>query len=207
MGFWERMEAIGAENDVLRHPFYVRWTAGDLQPEELARYAGEYRHVVVGLAAGARRAAECAPPALHGELSAHAVEEAEHVELWDRFARAVGADLERQPLPGTQACAVEWSGAGEHGLAELLSGLYAIEAAQPAISSAKLAGLRDHYGLDTPDATAYFELHERLDVDHAAADRELLELLLADACEERLLARAEAVLRANWLLLDGIQRG
>src|SRR3979411_3398751 len=52
-------EARGAIN-VLEHPFYQRWTAGELSAEELSCYAGEYRHAVSALAEASSRAAEAA---------------------------------------------------------------------------------------------------------------------------------------------------
>jgi pyrroloquinoline-quinone synthase len=208
MEFWNRIDDVLADGDVLRHPFYVRWSAGELTRPELARYAGEYRHAVVALADCASRAAESAPAELAPGLRAHASEEAEHIELWDRFAAAVGGDARQTPLPETERCARAWSCEGDAELLERLVALYAIEAAQPEISRTKLDGLRDHYDLDSPDAIAYFVLHAERDIEHAAAGRALIERLLADgqADEDRLLARAESVLRANWELLDGVDR-
>ena len=51
MDFWTKLENLRSECNVLEHPFYQRWTAGDLQASELAHYAGEYHHAVVALAA------------------------------------------------------------------------------------------------------------------------------------------------------------
>jgi pyrroloquinoline quinone (PQQ) biosynthesis protein C len=87
-----------------------------------------------------------------------------------------------------------------------LVGIYAIEAAQPAISAAKATGLRERYGIDSPAATAYFDLHERLDVEHAEDGRAFIAQHLDGADPGRLVARAEEVLRANWELLDGLER-
>ena len=84
--------------------------------------------------------------------------------------------------------------------------LYAIEAGQPAISATKRAGLLEHYGIEEGPATAYFTLHADLDHEHAAAGREQIEPRLAGADRYALLAEAEAVLRANWELLDGVER-
>jgi pyrroloquinoline-quinone synthase len=206
MDFWDRIETVRDSCDVLQHPFYVRWSAGSLSREELARYAGEYRHAVVALADCSEQAAASAPPALATGLSAHAAEERDHVELWDRFARAVGSEAPTEPRPETVTCAREWA-CEDAGLLERLVAMYALEAGQPAISVAKLEGLREHYGLDTPDATAYFELHAERDIEHAAAGRALIERLAPGADEDRLVARAEAVLRGNWELLDGVDRG
>jgi pyrroloquinoline-quinone synthase len=205
MDFWNRLDQVRAENDVLKHSFYVRWSAGELTGEELARYAGEYRHAVVALADAASGAAAAASdPALRAELSQHAAEEAEHVALWDKFASAVGGSRVTAPLPETASCAATWAGGSDRPLLDSLVAIYAIEAGQPAISQTKLQGLRAHYGVDE---TEYFDVHVKRDVEHAAAGRALIEQRLEGADQDQLLAQAGAVLRANWRLLDGVERG
>jgi pyrroloquinoline-quinone synthase len=173
--------------NVLEHPFYVRWERGELTREELARYAGEYRHAVVALARAARTAG------LHDE------EEVAHISLWDDFASAVGAEDAREPLPETRCCASAWTAADDElGAAAIL---YAIESGQPEISLTKLRGLVDHYGFEEGSpATGYFELHAEQDHEHAAQARAALE------GEEHglLVGLAEAALAANWALLDGV---
>jgi pyrroloquinoline-quinone synthase len=205
MDFWNRLDQVRADNDVLKHSFYVRWSAGELTGEELARYAGEYRHAVVALADAASSAAAAASdPALRAELSEHAAEEAEHVALWDKFAAAVGGSRVTEPLPETARCAATWAGDSDRPLLDSLVAIYAIEAGQPAISQTKLQGLRAHYGVEE---TEYFDVHVERDVEHAAAGRALIEQRLDGAAQDRLLAQAGAVLRANWRLLDGVERG
>jgi pyrroloquinoline-quinone synthase len=179
--------------DVLKHPFYERWERGELTREELAFYAGEYRHAVVAVAQAA---------AVAGDAE-HAREETEHVALWEDFAAAVEAPLDRDPTPETADCAAAWSPDERF---RALAVLYAVESAQPAISRTKLAGLVEHYGFDEDDSAAgYFRLHAERDLEHARAAREAL----ADAPAARraeLAAVAERALEANWRLLDGVQR-
>jgi pyrroloquinoline-quinone synthase len=194
---WERIEDARQRWDVLRHPFYERWTAGALTPEELARYSGQYRHAVEAIARVSERAA-----AGRADLAEHAIEEREHVELWDRFVRATGGDAAAEPTPETAGCVREWT-AGEDALSQLVT-LYAIEAAQPEISRVKRQGLLHSYGFEDGDGTDYFRVHERLDADHAAQARDLLTELAQEADEDRLVAVAEGAYRANWRLLDGI---
>jgi pyrroloquinoline-quinone synthase len=203
MNFWERIDATLAARNVLEHPFYQRWSAGELTGEELAFYAGEYRHAVVALASSSAAAAGSAPDEIAGGLREHAAEEASHIAVWDRFADAVGADLGRAPLPATAACVEAWDPAGAE-LLERLVAIYAIEASQPAISRTKLDGLRRWYGLGGEDACAYFVVHAERDVEHAADGRQLIERLRPGADEDALVARAEAALHGNWLLLDGV---
>jgi pyrroloquinoline-quinone synthase len=172
--------------DVLEHPFYVRWERGELTPDELARYAGEYRHAVVALARAARTA------------DLHADEEAAHIGLWDDFASAVGTEA-AEPLPETRCCASAWAAAeDELGAAAIL---YAIESGQPAISETKLRGLVEHYGFaEGSEAVEYFVLHGERDHEHAAEAR----AKLSEQEDGRLLGLAEAALAANWALLDGV---
>ena len=204
MHFWSRFDAIARKHDVLRHPFYVRWSAGELSASELADYSGQYRHAVVALAQATALAAADADEDARAELALHAFEEARHVALWDRFIDAVGGDPEAAARADTAACASAWS--GEHGRSQLatLVAVYAIEAAQPEISKTKREGLAAHYGIEGPGA-AYFELHERLDIAHAAAGRKLIDARLGDADHEALLDEADTVLRAHWRLLDGVE--
>jgi pyrroloquinoline-quinone synthase len=206
MDFWSRIEQVRARWNVLEHPFYERWSRGELAREELAAYAGEYHHAVVALADASAAAARSADPAARGELERHAAEEEAHVELWDDFARAVGGAPAPEPAPETAACVRAWAGDPDRPLMHGLVALYAIESGQPQLAATKRAGLAAFYGIEEGPATAYFDLHAELDREHAAAERALIEPRLAGADEEALIAQAETVLRANWELLDGVER-
>ncbi len=195
--FWTELRLIRERWDSLRHPFYVRWSGGELEPDELNRYAGQYRHAVQALATMTARAAQ-----EHEALAPHADEESSHVSLWDDFARAAGNDGGDAANLETRACVETW--AAEDGLLPTLARMYAIERAQPEISRVKREGLVDLYGYEDGPATEYFRLHERLDVEHAAEVRELIEELAADEDEHALLDAAESAVRANWRLLDGV---
>jgi pyrroloquinoline-quinone synthase len=205
MDFWTSLDEIARKHDVLRHPFYQRWSAGELAAGELACYAGQYRHAVVALAGASRSAAEQSAGELRAELDAHAAEESAHVALWDEFVAAVGGERSAVATAETAECEAAWRGEGGRELLPTLVALYAIESAQPAISATKRIGLAEHYGVDGAGAE-YFELHERLDVEHAAVARALIAERLADADHGALLGEAERVLAANWRLLDGVER-
>lgn len=227
MGLVKELDLVRARMDVLAHPFYIRWTAGELTADELSRYAGEYRHAVVALAEASEQAASSAAevaPALAAGLREHAREERQHVQLWDEFARAAAEQVRDRPLPApagdragiadapatapapspqTEACAGAWT-AGQD-LIEQLAILYAIEASQPPIATTKLEGLQRHYGFERgAPPLAYFEVHATRDVEHARSAAELLERLASEDDAPRLLGRAEAALTGNWALLDGV---
>ena len=212
-----RLDEARRAVNVLEHPFYRRWSAGELSAAELSVYAGEYRHAVLALAQASVRAAAKAGAEHRAGLERHAREELAHVALWDEFARAAQAQGQMQTpdvggeseCPRTRACAQAWA-AGEDAL-EHLAVLYAIEASQPEIARTKLDGLTEHYGYaDEGPAVEYFTLHECLDVEHARQASELIEKLLAarpdrEALADRILARAQAALAGNWELLSGVE--
>jgi pyrroloquinoline-quinone synthase len=199
---WDRIEHSRSRWDVLCHPFYRRWSAGELTVEELGRYSGQYRHAVKAIATMSAAAAEAAPE--RGELSRHADEERSHVRLWDGFVAAVGGRTDAEPTPETELCARAWT--ADHGLLPCLARLYAIESGQPAISRTKRHGLVRFYGIDGGAATAYFRVHESRDATHAAETRELIEELVPAGSkqEDAVVAAAESAFRANWRLLDGV---
>jgi pyrroloquinoline-quinone synthase len=197
---WERIDRARERWNVLRHPFYIRWTAGELTGEELARYSGQYRHAVEAIAHASAAAADAAPA--NADLSEHAVEERDHVALWDEFVTATGGESKADPTPETAECVEVWSSGDD--LASRLVTLYAIESAQPEISRLKREGLVSSYGLAAGDGTRYFEVHELLDAEHATQARDLLAEVADEADEDRLVAAAERAYRANWRLLDGV---
>jgi pyrroloquinoline-quinone synthase len=199
---WQRIEDARTRWDVLQHPFYLRWSEGELSREELARYAGQYRHATEAIARLSAQAAEAAPEPERAELHRHAAEEADHVALWDGFVDSVGGQIGAEPTPETRSCVADWT--AEDDLLSSLVRLYAIESGQPQISRIKREGLAEHYGVGDGDGNAYFRVHERLDIEHAEAGRDLIEHHLEGADEDVLVGAAESAFRANWRLLDGV---
>lgn len=197
---WDRIDTARERWDVLRHPFYARWSAGELTPDELAAYSGQYRRAVEAIAEMSEAIAAAFPE--REDLAEHARAEREHVAVWDRFVEATGGERDAQATPETAACVEAWTAEG-HPLATLAR-LYAIESSQPAISRTKLKGLTGHYGFDEGPATEYFSVHEDLDAQHAREGRELIAELAGSGRDDELVAAAAAAYRANWRLLDGI---
>jgi pyrroloquinoline-quinone synthase len=194
MNLIERIDEARARWNVLDHPFYVRWERGELTRDELAFYAGEYRHAVVALADAAAAAGD----------AEHAAEEAAHIDLWDDFAAALDAPLDREPTPETRGCVEAWR---REDPLEARAVLYAVESGQPDVSRTKLTGLVEHYDFAPGSAgTAYFDLHAERDHEHAAASKDVLAAAI-QANPDALVAAAEAALQANWRLLDGVECG
>lgn len=197
---WDRIEAAREHWNVLRHPFYARWSAGELSAEELSAYTGQYRHAVQAIADMSETVAKAFPE--HRELAEHARAERDHVELWDRFLDAAGGTGNATATPETTGCVEAWAVGGDP--LATLARLYAIESSQPAISRTKLDGLTSHYGYDEGPETEYFTVHESLDVEHAREGRGLIAEIAGFGRDDELVAAATAAYRANWRLLDGV---
>jgi pyrroloquinoline-quinone synthase len=197
---FDRIERSRRRWDVLRHPFYRRWSAGELTASDLVRYSGQYRHAVEAIATLSQAAADAAPE--RPELRRHAAEELGHVRLWDGFVEASGGHTGDAPTPETEECVRAWT--AEDDLLSYLIRLYAIESGQPEISVTKREGLLDRYGFSDGAGTAYFKVHATRDTEHAAEVRELVSELASEDDADRLVAAAEGAFRANWRLLDGV---
>jgi pyrroloquinoline-quinone synthase len=199
---WERIEASRERHNVLEHPFYVRWTEGELSGEELADYAGQYRHATAAIARLCADAAAEAPEESRSELRRHAVEEESHIGLWDDFVEAAGGKIGAEPHAETAECVSEWT--SPDGYLESLARLYAIESGQPEIAKVKRDGLVSLYGFHEGPATEYFRVHETDDVAHAEESRRLIASAMTEDDEDRVVAAAESAFKANLRLLDGV---
>ena len=199
---WNRIEESRARHNVLEHPFYVRWSAGELTEQELARYAGQYRHATEALAKLCADTARRAPDPQRSEIELHAAEEQDHIALWDGFVEATGGEIGAQPTPETAECVRTWTTHGSY--VEALAAMYAIESGQPEISRIKREGLSEFYGINGGPGSEYFRVHETADEAHAAENRRLIERAMGPDDEDAVVAAAESVFVANLRLLDGV---
>jgi pyrroloquinoline-quinone synthase len=199
---WDRIEQARSEWNVLEHPFYQRWSAGELTREQLADYSGQYRYATEAVARMSDGVAAAAPAEERRGLEAHAREEHDHIAMWDGFVETVGGDVDAAPNPETVDCVDVWT--RQDGFGPQLARLFAVESGQPAISKTKSEGLSEHYSIHDAPGNLYFTVHEKMDVHHADEGRKLIEKYMNDFDEDQIVAAAEEAFRANWRLLDGV---
>ena len=199
---WKRIEESRAKHNVLEHPFYVKWSAGELSSDELARYSGQYRHATEALAKLTADTAELAPDTRRDEMERHAAEEQEHIALWDDFVEAAGGEIGAEPTPETAECVQTWT--ARRGYLSALARLYAIESGQPEIARIKREGLAEFYGIDGGAGAEYFRVHETMDEAHAAESRRLIDEAMSSEDEDAVVEAAESAFAANMRLLDGV---
>jgi pyrroloquinoline-quinone synthase len=220
--FFEKLEASIAKYDLLCHPFYKAWAAGELTRDDLREYARHYYHHVQAfpsyLAEFALRLDEgeirravlanmCDETGASGGTGKDSVP---HSELWLDFAEGMGARRDMQwhlPVAEVRDLARHFHRVASEGSAEeALAAFYAYESQVPRVAKEKERGLREMYGAD--DKTCgYFSLHATADIYHSNVWRAQLEKCITANPEaaQAALNAAEDAARMLWEALDGIE--
>ena len=220
--FFEQLEARIAKYDLLCHPFYKAWSAGELTREDLRAYACDYYHHVeafpgylaeLGIRldeSELRRAVLANLADEKGMADELGKASKAHSEMWLDFAQSMGA---RRDLRGhiavpeiTQLTAFFHRVASEGTPEEALAAFYAYESQVPRVAKEKARGLQEMYGADE-HATSYFALHTTADVFHSQVWRQQLgkQLESNPPMAEKALAAGENAAKALWRALDGIE--
>ncbi len=214
--FLAALEERVAGYDLLCHPYYKAWTAGELTRDDLRHYAADYYSHVAAFPAYLS--------ALHsrlddGELrravlrnlAGEEIEGRPHSEMWLDFAEGMGGDREavRQheaPAEVRRTVAEFRRVARDGSTAEALATFYAYESQVPRVAREKATGLAERYGAD-PKTCGYFKLHQLADVEHSHVWRELLAAEVAAHPEQagQALDAAECAAHSLWRVLDGMQ--
>jgi pyrroloquinoline-quinone synthase len=205
-----------ARKHVLKHPFYLAWTLGELSKEALADYAKQYYHHVAAFPTYLSTVhAKCDDQATRKQLLENLIEEEEgspnHPELWLKFADGLGvsdADVRKASKePETKNLIDTFrSICGEGSTAEALAALYAYESQIPAICEAKIDGLKKHYGFTESEHYRYFSVHVEADREHSIAERKMLGAYIDSRNFESVRASVNRILDALWKMLSGVCR-
>lgn len=213
--FFAELDARIAKYDLLCHPFYKAWSAGELSREDLSSYGREYfRHVEAfpsyldefapRAEAGAMRRAVLATR--DEELGANGSRS--HAELWLDFVEGIGGERSAsQNVPEIDALKESFHSVAREGAPEeALASFYAYESQVPRVAAEKARGLREMYGADEKTC-AYFTLHTTADVYHSRVWRNQLAKLVENNSEaaNRALSAGENAALALWIALDGVE--
>jgi pyrroloquinoline-quinone synthase len=215
MNVINRLDARIAEKHLLDHPFYQRWTAGELTPTELKDYAGQYYHYALAfptfLSAMHAQTADIATRQLLLEnLIDEERGEENHPELWLRFCEALGLDRsevrEGRMNSSTRHLIETMRGLARDGaLHQGLAALYAYESQIPAVAKAKIDGLARWYDIEAPRDVAFFSVHMEADVHHSRTTEELLGRLCdSEMKSEQAETAASRTVTALYGFLDSV---
>lgn len=221
--FEARVREIIESRHLLKHPFYIAWSKGELSREQLRQYAAQYLHHVLAeptylsavhsntphFASDGR--SDLGPrQAILQNLIDEELGPNNHPALWTRFAGALGLSEDdlaaAAQLPATRRlvetltdlCRNRPYYAG-------LAALHAFESQVPAIAAVKIEGLRRFYGLTDSRSVEFFTVHEEADVAHSAAEWNLIERA-ADTPAKRaeVLEATSKSCDALWSFLSGV---
>lgn len=210
------IDARIAERNLLLHPFYQAWTQGELPRPALRDYARQYYHHVAAFptylsALHAHTDDQQVRRHILANLTDEEAGDPNHPELWLRFAQATGLSRE-------QVTQVElWDETKnlirtfrllcrEGCVSQGLAALYAYEAQIPKVAESKIAGLESFYGMDDPNALAYFQVHIKADREHSRVERQLLESILTAEDSLEVTRSVDTVLDSLWGLLSAVCR-
>jgi pyrroloquinoline-quinone synthase len=205
-----------AAKHLLKHPFYLAWTRGELSTDALSDYARQYYHHVAAFPTYLSAVhAKCDDRNTRKQLLDNLVDEEagspNHPELWLKFAHGLG-------VPEADAIAAEKrsetknlidtfrSVCRDGSTAEGLAALYAYESQIPAICESKIDGLKKHYGFNDPEGYRYFSVHIEADREHSAAERKMLSTYVDDQNAGKVRAAVQQTLDALWEMLSGVCR-
>jgi len=214
--FFTALDARIAKYDLLCHPFYKAWSAGELTREDLRAYAQNYFHHVNAFPeylqefasrlpqGDVRRAVEANHDdeiGLHGSRP--------HSALWLDFVEGMGGECAGSAKPIAEVGSLMHrfhSAALEGGPEEALATFYAYESQVPRLAAEKARGLEAMYGADAKTCE-YFTLHTTADVYHSRVWKQQLAKAVEESPEaaERALNAAENAAKALWTALDGIE--
>src|SRR2546421_6725974 len=205
-----------AEKHLLKHPFYLAWTRGELSREALADYARQYYHHVAAFPTYLSAAhAKCGDQPTRKQLLENLIDEEagspNHPELWLKFTEALGVDdvnvRNTEKWPETKNLIDTFRAVcGDGSTAEGLAALYAYESQIPAICESKIDGLKKHYGFTDPKHYEYFSVHIEADKEHSAAEREMLSTYVDNRNIDSVRSSVNRVLDALWEMLSGVCR-
>jgi pyrroloquinoline-quinone synthase len=212
--YLDHIDKAVADKNLLKHPFYLAWTRGELSKAALTDYARQYYHHVAAFPTYLSAVhSNCDDQETRRQLLNNLIDEEtgspNHPELWKKFARGLGVkdiDLARtEKKPETRKLIDTFrSVCGQGSTAEGLAALYAYESQIPAICESKIDGLKKHYGFNKPENYEYFTVHIEADREHSSVEREMLNGYMDNRNFESVKLSVNRVLDALWEMLSGV---
>ena len=200
----KKIDLLIEERSLLKHPFYQTWSEGKLTQDALAGYSKEYYQLVKAVPRFMTPLLETSPELLIDELDFNQKEETEHINLWIKFANALGVttyDLEAYTGLEKTTMSVEGLFSNMYSFDTGSAAMYALEKEIPKISQTKLEGLAEFYDLTSFDATVYLKEHKEADLRHVKTWKNAIDSSSKD--EQTIIRAAENSLTCQNLLLDG----
>lgn len=190
MDYKQALDSKISKYNLLKHPFYQAWSAGELPIEALKCYAREYGAFISTLPKGWETLNDAET----------AEEETEHIEMWEDFADGLDTEISDAQIPEVKTLLNTADNLFSN-KETALGALYAFEAQQPETAKSKLAGLKAFYQLPEK-VEPYFETHSHNEHE-AEKILERIGALSLDA-QDTAIQACDQMSSALWDALTGI---
>ena len=190
MDYKQALDSKISKYNLLKHPFYQAWSAGELPVEALKCYAREYGAFISTLPKGWETLNDAET----------AEEETEHIEMWEDFADGLDTEISDAQIPEVKTLLNTAENLFSN-KETALGALYAFEAQQPETAKSKLSGLKTFYQLPEK-VEPYFETHSHNEHE-AEKILERIGALSLDA-QDTVIQACDQMSSALWDALTGI---
>jgi len=213
-----RLEEAVEHYNLLRHPFYEKWSEGTLTLEELQIYAKQYFHFTREIPTYVSRVhSNCPDPALRISILSNLVDEetggegmVPHEELWVWFGEGIGlkkSDLYQDEPAATTLNTLDTYRrlCSSSNCAIGAAALYAYESRIPAVAETKLAGLKRFYQIDNENTLRFFREHMAVDIEHSKTWQEVLaKIVETEEQKESVIDACSTAAQSLWKMLDRV---
>ncbi len=215
--FIEQVDAQIEKHHLLNHSFYQAWNSGELDPEVIREYAGQYfNHVAAFPRYLSSIHANCDDIHVRQILLENLVDEEmgeeNHPELWMRFAEGMGNTRENVndtvAIKETQELVDTFMKLSKEQKYHIgLAALYCYESMVPEVAENKIEGLQKFYGIKDENTLKFFTVHIHADKWHREVVRKLISDLNDDHEKQaETLAAVKEALHALNNFLSGMER-
>lgn len=182
---------------MLQHPFYQDWMSGSLAKEKLQYYAHQYVPFVEAFPRFVSAIHSLCPSLEARKLLLENLLDEEgfrhsqaHPILWKNFSKGLGENnnISLEPAEYAKELENEFFGLCRSSYEEGICALYSYEYQIPEVAESKIVGLAKNYGIASSEAIEFFTVHQKADVYHSDACRQLIEGIPSDKKEVALKA-------------------
>ncbi len=191
-------------NTLLNHPFYLRWSKGELTMNELKVYAKEYFALAAAIPGIVQMILDHLPAGqahMKSFIEGNMAEEQEHAELWRRFTYSLGVTKEEldsyEPSVTTKGAIQSLLDAAAKSFEDGVITMYAFECELAKIAQTKKEGLIAFYNLTSHDAHVYFDEHIK-EEEHLKVWRQI------PVSSDNISAKASVSIDAQHKVLDAV---
>lgn len=211
------------QRSLLKHPFYRAWVEGKLTIDHLKGYSKEYFQLVKSIPKFVQNIYDNRPlnnikedyynSKYLNNIKQIQKEENDHVSEWINFALELGVGkrelIEYEGTQDVNMAITNLKKLSDSSIVKAASMMYSLEKEIPKISTSKLDGLENFYGINNLRAINYFKIHQKVDIEHTKVWQDILtdfniNLISDEQGRKEVITSAIMSLQSQNLILDSV---